>query len=154
MNPGFIWYLSCKAYQKRLLPIAWAMKTLNYFLFRAILPFQAQIEKDIIMEHYGLGVCVHPNVTLGHGVRLFHHVSLAAETWVGSPHRIVIEDNVTIGAHAIILGNNHAGIRIGKGAIIGAGAMVVRDVQPGQIVVALPSRPIRNGTELPQPVAE
>jgi serine O-acetyltransferase len=149
LNPGRIWYWSCKAYQKKLKPVAWALKTFNYFFFRCILPFQAQIEKDIVLEHYGLGVCVHPNVTIGKGVTLYHHVSLAAETWVGSPHRIVIEDDVTIGAHAIVLGNNIRGIRIGKGATIGAGALVVRDVEPGQTVVTMPARPVRVESEKP-----
>ena len=49
---------------------------------------------------------------------------------------IVIEDNVWIGAGAIILPN----ITIGNGAIIGAGAVVTEDVKQNTIVKGIPAR--------------
>jgi len=48
----------------------------------------------------------------------------------------VIEDNVSIGAGAIIL----PGVRIGRGAVIGAGAVVTQDVLAGETRVGLPAR--------------
>lgn len=51
----------------------------------------------------------------------------------------IIEDNVSIGSNCTIKG----GIRIGKGAIIGAGSMVTRDVPPGDTWVGNPALPIR-----------
>lgn len=50
----------------------------------------------------------------------------------------IIGSNVFIGAHAIILGN----IKIGDHAIIGAGAVVINDVETGQTVVGVPAHPI------------
>ena len=47
-----------------------------------------------------------------------------------------IEDQVSIGSGAIIMG----GIRIGKGAMIGAGAVVTKDVAPGSVVAGVPAR--------------
>ena len=49
---------------------------------------------------------------------------------------VVIEDGAWLGAHAIIL----KGTRIGKGAIVGAGAVVTRDVPAGAIVAGSPAR--------------
>jgi acetyltransferase-like isoleucine patch superfamily enzyme len=49
---------------------------------------------------------------------------------------VVIEDEVWIGAHAVIL----PGVTIGKGAVIGAGSIVTRDVEPYSIVVGSPAR--------------
>ena len=49
---------------------------------------------------------------------------------------IIIEDNVWIGANAIILG----GVTIGKNSIIGAGSIVYKDVPEESIVVPSPSR--------------
>jgi len=48
-----------------------------------------------------------------------------------------IGSDVWVGGAAIIL----PGIRIGDGAVIGAGSVVTRDVEPGQTVVGNPARP-------------
>jgi len=56
---------------------------------------------------------------------------------------VVIEDDVWLGARAIIL----PGIRIGHGAIIGAGAIVTKDVPPYAICVGNPARVVRYRNE-------
>lgn len=52
---------------------------------------------------------------------------------------VVIEDNVFIGANSIVL----KGVRIGKDSVIGAGAIVTRNIQPGSIVVGSSANVIR-----------
>lgn len=54
--------------------------------------------------------------------------------------RIVVEDDVWIGAHVTIL----PGVRIGRGAIIGAGSVVRSDVSPLTIVAGAPARVIKS----------
>lgn len=49
---------------------------------------------------------------------------------------IVIEDDAWIGAHSTIL----PGVTIGKGAVVGAGSVVTKDVEPYAIVVGVPAR--------------
>ena len=137
-----IWWWSCRAYRRRLPLIPRLLKTLNFVLFKAILPFEADIQRDVQLEHYELGIVIHPNVTIGHRVRIYHHVALAAETWVGSEHRIIIGDDVMIGAGAIIVGRVNQTLRIGDGARVGAGAVVTKDVAPGQTVVGSPAHPL------------
>jgi len=58
----------------------------------------------------------------------------------GIHSRVTIEENVWIGAGAIIL----PGVRIHSGAVIGAGAVVTEDVEPDQVVAGSPARVIRN----------
>ena len=53
--------------------------------------------------------------------------------------KIVIGDDVWIGAGAIVLPN----ITIGEGAIVGAGAVVTKDVPPYSVVVGVPAKVIR-----------
>lgn len=54
-----------------------------------------------------------------------------------------IDDKAWIGFNAIIL----PGVRIGTGAVVGAGSVVTRDVEPFTVVAGNPARPIRRLTE-------
>ena len=53
---------------------------------------------------------------------------------------VIIEDDVLIGANAVVL----EGIRIGRGAIIGAGSIVTKDVPSNAVVAGNPARYIRD----------
>lgn len=83
------------------------------------------------------------HVMIGPAVQIYtaaHH--LRAETriqgWeVAKP--IVIEENVWVGGGAILL----PGVRIGRNAVVGAGAVVSRDVPANTVVVGNPARVIR-----------
>lgn len=64
------------------------------------------------------------------------------EQWLVYAKPITVEDNVWIGGSATILG----GVTIGKNAIVGAGAVVTKDVEPNTIVVGNPARVLRKIT--------
>ncbi len=55
------------------------------------------------------------------------------------PRDVVIEDDVWIGARVTLI----KGVRVGRGAVIAAGAVVTKDVQPYTIAGGVPARPIR-----------
>lgn len=52
---------------------------------------------------------------------------------------VIIEDDVWVGAHSIIL----KGVTIGRGAIVGAGSVVTKDVPPYAIIAGVPARVIK-----------
>lgn len=63
---------------------------------------------------------------------------------------IVVDDHAWLGVGVIVLD----GVRIGKGAVIGAGAVVTRDIPDGAIACGVPARVIANRAEISQrPVA-
>jgi acetyltransferase-like isoleucine patch superfamily enzyme len=55
---------------------------------------------------------------------------------------IVIEDDVWLGTNAVVL----PGVTVGRGAVVGAGAVVTRDVPPFTVVAGVPARAIRKLT--------
>lgn len=91
-------------------------------------------------EVYNLGpVALHENVTVSQYAYLCagsHDFTQENRPLIVAP--IVIEPHVFIGAKALIL----MGVTIGRGAIVGAGAVVARDVAAHTVVVGNPARPL------------
>jgi len=49
---------------------------------------------------------------------------------------VIIEDNVFVGANAVVL----EGVKVGKGSVVAAGAVVLEDVRPGLVVAGVPAK--------------
>ena len=82
----------------------------------------------------GNNVAIAPGVTLitHDGASVIFREDFPALRYFG---KIVIEDNCFIGSHSIIT----AGVKIGKGSIVGPMSVVLRDVKPGSIVIGNPA---------------
>lgn len=87
----------------------------------------------------GSWVRVGPNVTMISSSHVFDDVSKPIKQQGTKLQPVSIADDVWIGASATILG----GVSIGKGAIIAAGAVVTRDVEPFAIVGGVPAKVIK-----------
>ncbi len=145
LSPASLWYRSTRLHRRGWRRTARVLKLVNFALYKCLLPVEAEVSADVMLEHYALGTVVHPNVTVGRRVRIYHHVTLAAETWIGSPHRIVLEDDSVVGAGAIIVGRGDRTLTVGRGARVGAGAVVTGDVAAGTVVVGVPARAVAGG---------
>lgn len=113
----------------------------NRIMFAVVLPPSTTIGRDVILGYAGLGTVIHARTVIGDRVVIGPNVTIGGKT----PHFEVpvIEDDVDIGAGARIIGP----IRVGRGAVIGANAVVLRDVAPGAVVGGVPARVIRAGAE-------
>jgi acetyltransferase-like isoleucine patch superfamily enzyme len=69
---------------------------------------------------------------------LAHDASLFVHTGSYRCQRTIIGNNVFLGANAVVL----PGVRIGDGAIVGAGAIVTKDIEPYSVVAGNPARRI------------
>jgi acetyltransferase-like isoleucine patch superfamily enzyme len=101
------------------------------------------IASEVYIDYaYPKKVTIRDNVDIGPRVMILTHdsshhcVNPEIPTKVGE---VVVEDNAYIGAGAIIL----PGVRIGRKAIVAAGAVVTKDVPAGTIVAGVPAKVIK-----------
>ena len=93
----------------------------------------------------GEGTMVDMNAVVGARGTLGKNVHLGACSVVAgvleppSATPVIVEDDVVIGANCVIL----EGVRIGKGAVIAAGSVVTKDVEPGAVVAGSPAKVIK-----------
>jgi len=95
----------------------------------------AQIGRRFFIDH-GMGVVIGETAEIGDDVMMYHGVTLGGRSLDPGKRHPTVEDHVTIGAGARILGP----VRIGAGAQVGANAVVVRDVPSAAVVVGVPGR--------------
>ena len=116
----------------------------------AIIGANVIIGAGAIVSHQAMITC---DVTIGDGFQCNMYAYVAHDCLVGdyvtlAPRasingRVHIEDDVFIGAGAVILpGRLDRPLTIGRGATVGAGAIVTRDVPAGITVVGCPARPV------------
>jgi len=120
----------------------------------------AQVGRGLFIDH-GMGVVIGETAQVGHDVTLYQGVTLGGTGFATGKRHPTVEDNVTIGSGAKLLGP----IQIGHGAKIGANTVVIHDVPPNSTVVGNPGHPVRvdgrkpegpdaDWVHLPDPVAD
>ena len=120
----------------------------------------ARIGSEFFIDH-GAGVVIGETVEIGDRVTLFQGVTLGGTGFATGKRHPTVQDNVTIGSGAKLLGP----ITIGHGAKIGANSVVIHDVPPHSTVVGNPGHPVRvegrrpegpdtDWLHLPDPVAD
>ena len=140
MSPERLWRLSAALRRRGHLRLALLVKKLNSAIYHNSLAPGASFSPDIRFGHHGFGTVIHSNVEIGRRVRIYHNVTIAVHAATGSSHRIVIEDDVRIGANSVVIAPANKSVRIGRGARIGAGSVVAGDVPAGATVISAPSQ--------------
>jgi serine O-acetyltransferase len=140
MTPERLWRLSAALRRRGHRRLALLVKKLNSVIYHNSLAPGATFSPDVRFGHHGFGTVVHSNVVIGKRVFIWQNVTIAVRAPTGSPHGIVIEDDVGIGANSVVIAPTGRSIRIGRGARIGAGAVVATDVPAGATVISAPPR--------------
>jgi serine O-acetyltransferase len=120
----------------------------------------ARVGRGLFIDH-GTGVVVGETAEIGDDVTLYQGVTLGGTGFARGKRHPTVQDNVTIGSGAKLLGP----ITIGHGAKIGANTVVIHDVPPNSTVVGNPGHPVRvegrrpegpdaDWAHLPDPVAD
>ena len=142
MMPGYraikTWYWTHKLYLKKHFVLArWMSLRAQQKTGIDIHP-GATIGRRFFIDH-GSGVVIGETCIIGDDVKVYQGVTLGGTGKDHGKRHPTVEDNVLIGAGAKILGN----IVLGKDSKVGAGAIVIRNVDPGSTVVCPPAYPVR-----------
>lgn len=124
----------------------------------AIIREQVQIGDNAVIM---MGAVINIGVVIGEGTMIDMGAVLGGRAMVGkrchigagavlagvveppSATPVVVEDNVLIGANAVVI----EGVRIGEGSVVAAGSVVIEDVAPGMVVAGVPARVVKKKDE-------
>ena len=116
---------------------------------------KAEIGKNLFIDH-GMGVVIGETSKIGDNVTIYHNVTLGGiapsintNDQRNTKRHPTLEDNVVIGSGAQILGP----ITIGKNSLIGANAVVTKDVPEKSIMVGIPAKRVGDATKGFKPYA-
>jgi len=120
----------------------------------------AEIGAGLFIDH-GMGVVIGETAELGDNVTIYQGVTLGGTGFATGKRHPTVEDNVTIGSGAKLLGP----IVVGHGSKIGANSVVIHDVPANSTVVGNPGHPVRvegrrpegpdaDWVHLPDPIAD
>jgi 2,3,4,5-tetrahydropyridine-2,6-dicarboxylate N-acetyltransferase len=87
-----------------------------------------------------MGVVLGGRATVGKNCHIGAGTVLAGVIEPPSAQPVIIEDDVLIGANAVVL----EGVRVGKGSVVAAGAVVTKDVPPFTVVAGTPAKKIKD----------
>ena len=91
-----------------------------------------------------MGAVLGGRATVGKRCHIGAGTVLAGVVEPASATPVVVEDDVLIGANAVVL----EGVRVGRGAVVAAGAVCVEDVPAGAVVAGVPARVIKQADEV------
>jgi serine O-acetyltransferase len=144
---GVMWYRMGHAlWQRRRNPLFFVLLVINRIIYPLVrihsgleLSPKAQIGPGLYVAHFGPTV-IHPDTIAGSHLTILQGVTIGEHG--GRVPRL--GNNVSIAAGARLIG----GITIGDNTIVGAGAVVVKDVPADCTVVGIPAKPITTNEEL------
>jgi serine O-acetyltransferase len=120
----------------------------------------ARIGADFFIDH-GSGVVIGETAEIGDRVTLYQGVTLGGTGFARGKRHPTVEDDVTIGSGAKLLGP----VTVGHGAKVGANTVVIENVPPRSTVVGNPGHPVKvegrkvegpdtDWIHLPDPIAD
>jgi serine O-acetyltransferase len=131
--PGFwavvLWRVANALHERGLRPLSRLVHVVDLVLFGAELQPGCTVGPGVVMPH-PVGVCIGHGTTIGARCRIMRGVGLGGASDPGRPGHPVVGDDVWLMDRSCVLGP----VRIGDRSIVGALALVTRDVEPDVFV--------------------
>ena len=99
----------------------------------------ASVGDRVFIDH-GMGTVIGETAEIGDDVLMYHGVTLGGKSSNPVKRHPTLEDGVTVGANATLIGD----ITVGENATVGAGAVVVDDIPAGETVAGVPAVPLES----------
>ncbi len=127
---------------------------LAYYLLKLLgseIPRGVEIGPGFTLVHGGFGVVIHPRTRIGANVKIYPgvtlgradiHIPIAQSAFEG----IQIEDGAILSPGSKVLCKSGV-LRVGRGAVLGANAVLLEDLPEGEIWAGVPARKVG---EVPQ----
>lgn len=120
-----------------------------YYLLKLLgieIPRSVEIGENILIVHGGFGVVVHPWTSIGNRVKIYPGVSIGRADIYSTSEKslfegVFIDDDVILSTGAKVLGKQGK-LRVGKGAVIGANAVLLESTGDNEIWAGIPARKI------------
>src|SRR6056297_453516 len=103
----------------------------------AVLNIGAKIGENTMID---MNTVLGGRATVGNNCHIGAGTVLAGVIEPPSADPVIVEDNVLIGANAVVL----EGVKIGEGAVVAAGSIVIDDVPAGEVYAGAPAKKIKD----------
>lgn len=137
INAFHLYQIAHWFYTKKIPIIPKLFKLLIFLIYNSSIPYQAKIGKKTKFGYSGIGVVIHKNCVIGTSCTIGSNVTIGGRS--GHKEVPIIGKNVYIATGAKVLGPIH----VGNNAIIGANAVVIKDVPDSAIVAGIPAKIIK-----------
>lgn len=146
MNPLVLYRLSRRLLQAGIPMLPRFLKMVNYIAFNCVIPPECIIGEGTRLWHSGLGIIIHPDVTIGRNCNIYNFVVFggAHDGPDGPPIRITIGDNCTISSGVKVLCKGGE-LKIGTNATVAANAVVLSNVPDNVVVGGIPAVILKTG---------
>ena len=132
LNAERLYRYGREAYDNKDFEMAQKCEVLNKIINNCVISSSCFIDTGTKIAYGGIGVLIHPKTKIGKYCMIGSNVTIGAAPIIG--------DNVYISTGAKLIG---VGIKIGSFSIIGANAVVNKDVPPFSIVAGVPGKIIK-----------
>lgn len=132
------WYAASRwLYLRRVPVLPGIIKAGIRILWGGVIPYQADIGRGTILGYQACGIVIHKRCVIGERCHISQGVTIGGTSGL---HDVpVLGDGVQVGANAVIIGP----IRVGSNSIIGAGAVVTKNVPPNSVAVGVPAKVVK-----------
>lgn len=112
---------------------------INFLVFNSAIPSTCEIGEGTRFAYGAIGVVLHSNCKIGNNCMIGQNVTIGGKSGPNGGGVPTIGDNCYISAGARLIGN----VKVEDNSVVGANAVVLKDVPSNCIVAGVPSKIIK-----------